>query len=78
MVKKPAIDNVNHPSHYTQGGIECIDAMEAALTPEEFVGYLKGVIIKYVWRCNKKGGIEDIKKLGWYQNRLVQTLEKYV
>ena len=43
-------DPVNQPPHYRQGGIECIDAIAAALTPEEFAGYCKGNILKYVWR----------------------------
>ena len=42
-------DPVNHPAHYTvDKGIECIDAIEATLTPEEFYGYLRGQVIKYV------------------------------
>ena len=50
-------DPVN-PEHYRQGGIECIDAIEAALTPEEFRGYCKGNAMKYIWRMNHhaKGG----------------------
>jgi hypothetical protein len=52
-------DPVN-PEHYRQGGIECIDAIEAALTPEEFRGYCKGNAMKYIWRMNHhaKGGRE--------------------
>ena len=65
------IDNVNHPSHYTDGGIECIEAIEAQLTPEEYKGYLKGNVAKYVWRERHKGGIESLKKAQWYLDRLV-------
>ena len=61
-------DPVNHPNHYTSGSIECIEAIEAALTAEEFRGYLKGNAIKYVWRESKKGGDEDLKKAIWYLN----------
>jgi hypothetical protein len=64
-------DNVNHPSHYTEGTIETIEAIEAALTPEEYRGYLKGNIFKYVWRERYKGGIESLKKARWYQERLI-------
>ena len=67
----PQPDVVNHPSHYTDGGIECIDAIEAQLTPEEYRGYLKGNIAKYVWRECHKGGTESLKKARWYLNRLV-------
>jgi hypothetical protein len=63
-------DNVNSPSHYTGGDIECIDAIQAALTPEEYRGYLKGNIIKYVWRERYKGGAESVAKAGWYLNEL--------
>ena len=67
---QPAYDNVNHPAHYKQGDIECIDAIKAALTPEEFRGYLKGNIIKYTWRERMKGNIESLKKAAWYLRRL--------
>ena len=43
-------DNINHPDHYTKGDIECIDALRAALTPEEFRGSCKGNVLKYIWR----------------------------
>lgn len=63
-------DVVNNPVHYTSGGIECIDAIEAALTPEEFRGYCKGTIIAYIWRERLKGGVQDVEKAAWYINRL--------
>lgn len=59
-------DNVNHPAHYTQGGIECIEAIKASMTPEAFRGYLKGNVEntcggmskKVVWNlCKKHSGI---------------------
>lgn len=65
-------DNVNHPDHYTSGSIECIEAIEASLTTEEYRGYLKGNIMKYVWRERTKGGTESIEKAGWYAKRLVK------
>ena len=66
-------DSIN-PDHY-QGGIECIDAIEEALTPEEFVGFCKGNVFKYLWRCNKKNGIEDLQKAKWYLDRLIDSFE---
>ena len=66
-------DPVN-PSHYA-GKIECIDAIESALSPEEFRGFLRGNIIKYNWRCMQKNGVEDLKKASWYLDRLIKTLE---
>ena len=65
-------DLVNHPSHYTDGGIECIEAIEAQLTVEEYRGYLKGNIAKYVWREKHKGGTESLKKAQWYLGRLIE------
>lgn len=66
-------DNVNHPEHYTQGGIECIDAIKASMTCEEFVGYLKGNCLKYLWRYRNKGKVqEDLKKAQWYLDKLVK------
>lgn len=51
---------------YNAGSIECVDAIEAALTPEEFRGFLKGNVIKYAWRERHKGGAESMKKAQWY------------
>lgn len=68
-----AKDNVNHPSHYTQGGIECIDAIKAAtvgLTGIEAV--CTGNAIKYLWRWKFKNGVEDIRKAIWYLERLLK------
>jgi hypothetical protein len=64
-------DNVNHPAHYKQGDIECIDAIEAALTPEEFRGYCKGNAMKYIWRERHKGQNESLQKAVWYLTKEV-------
>lgn len=71
----PKEDVVNHPYHYTDGIIECIEAIEAALTDEEFRGYCKGNCIKYIWRERHKGGTESLKKAQWYLNRLIERDE---
>jgi len=68
-------DEVNHPDHYTDGAIECIEAIEAQLTADEYRGYLKGNIAKYIWRERHKGEIQSLKKAQWYLDRLVQTVE---
>lgn len=69
---EPANDAVQHPSHYTQGGIECIEAIRASMTADGFCDYCKGNIIKYIWRWRDKGGVEDLRKasvyLGWLIN----------
>lgn len=59
-------DPVNHPQHYTASGIECIDAIRAALTPDEWRGYIKGNAMKYIWREMLKGGDQDLDKAVWY------------
>lgn len=70
-------DDPVNPSHYRAGGIECIDAIEAASTREEFVGFLKGQIIKYLWRAKLKGHEDlDYRKAKWYQDRLDSTMKK--
>lgn len=71
----PQDDMVNCPPHYKMGKVECIDAIQAALTPEEFLGYCKGNVFKYVWRSHFKGGVEDLKKARWYLNRVVGGAE---
>lgn len=68
-------DKVNSPPHYTQGGVECIDAIKAAtygLTG--FEGYCTGNAIKYIWRWKHKNGVEDLKKAHWYIKRLAQEV----
>ena len=65
------IDNVNSPEHYKQGNIECIEAIQAALSPEEFRGYCKGNALKYIWREKHKGGKESLQKAQWYLSALI-------
>jgi hypothetical protein len=66
-------DNVNHPPHYNQGGIECIEAIKAALG-DGFPDYLRGNVIKYLWRYKEKGGVEDLRKAAWYLDRLIKEM----
>lgn len=68
-------EQVNHPPHYNQGSIECIDAIEAALGPEGFAAFLRGQVIKYQWRLGHKDArAQDAAKAHWYSERLVQAL----
>lgn len=69
-------DYVNTPPHYTAGNIECIDAIAAQLTPEEFRGYLKGNVAKYLWRERHKNGRQDQQKALWYLKKLVEDQSK--
>ena len=75
--KEPNVDMVNHPSHYTQGGIECIDALKAATVSKTGIeAVCTANAIKYLWRYEEKNGIEDVKKARWYIDRLIKELEE--
>lgn len=66
-------DPVNHPSHYTSGGIECIEAIKASMMPEAYRGFLKGNVMKYLWRYENKGKpVEDLKKAQTYLTWLIK------
>jgi hypothetical protein len=69
------VDNVNSPSHYGQGKIEAIEYISDFLTKEEYQGYLRGNIAKYLHRFPYKNGIEDLRKAQWYLERLIQEVE---
>jgi hypothetical protein len=70
-------DPVEKPKHYNSGGIEAITAIEASMDQEAYEGYLKGNIMKYLWRYEKKEKpIEDLKKAQWYLDRLIGLRER--
>jgi hypothetical protein len=69
------VDRVNSPPHYGQGNIECIEYIEDFLNQDEFIGYLRGNIAKYMHRFRYKNGVEDLKKAQWYLNRLIKEME---
>lgn len=70
-------DMVNHPKHYTQGGIECIDALKAATVGKCGIeAVCVANVIKYLWRYEEKNGVEDIRKAKWYIERLLKELEE--
>ena len=70
-------DNIN-PKHYKRGAIECIDAIQASLSKEQFKGYLKASAIKYLWRYEQKNKgnqdkiAEDLQKADWFLQRLIK------
>ena len=67
---------VNSPPHYTQGDVECIEAIKAA-TGDGYQGYLQGNIMKYIWRYRAKGqAINDLKKAEWYLKELIVDEQK--
>lgn len=67
-------DVVNHPSHYTQGGIECIQAMEAAFGREVVAHFCLCNAFKYNWRTRNKNGLEDIRKAQWYLKKYLELM----
>ena len=73
LVYETEHDAVNHPSHYTTGGIECIDCIKSALG-ENFMGFLIGNVIKYAYRYRNKNGLEDLKKARWYLERAIKEI----
>lgn len=69
-------DNVNHPSHYQSAcGLECIDALRAFLTPEEFRGLCKGQAVEYILRERGKGRDEDVRKAIWWLEEMEEPHE---
>lgn len=73
---KIAKSNVNHPSHYNQGGVECIEAIKSATEGlNGFEGFCTGNALKYLWRWKHKNGTEDLDKAVWYINRLKEEIQ---
>jgi hypothetical protein len=77
-VETPAIDYVDHPSHYqTESGIEVIDVIDAFTKGlEGVVSFDIGNAIKYVCRWKKKGGVEDLRKAIWYISHAIEREER--
>ena len=73
-----AHDSVNHPAHYTAGGIECIDCIESMIAPikNPTYAFLTGQSLKYLARYTMKNGVEDLKKARWYLDRLIGKVAK--
>jgi len=70
------VDSVNHPPHYTTGGIETLDVIRAKMSSDRFQGYLMGNVLKYLLRCEyKEKRLEDIKKAQFYLNALVEEMD---
>ena len=69
-------DNVNSPSHYMHGKKETIDVIRDCMESDEYHGYLKGNVLKYVSRYKFKGEpLQDLEKAQWYLNRLVKEVK---
>ena len=72
VTPSPSAADPTNPAHYKTGDVECIDAIRAQLTPEQFKGYLKASLVKYVWRYEHKGAaLADLEKGKWFLERLI-------
>ena len=70
-------ETVSHPAHYCQGGVECIDALEAATTGLQGIeAVCTANAIKYLWRWKHKNGVTDLHKAQWYIDRLIKQQEQ--
>lgn len=71
------LEKVDHPPHYNDGAIECIDALASALGPDGFAAFCVGNAVKYLWRYRHKGSpTEDLKKARWYLDRAIDPTGK--
>ena len=70
-------DMVNSPAHYTQGDIECIDAIAQVVKDlDGMEAMCTGNAIKYLWRWKHKNGVEDLKKAQWYLQRMIDNFKE--
>lgn len=69
-------DNVNHPSHYETGKFECIDVMLETHGVEAVKNFCICNAFKYIYRMQRKNGIEDVQKAVWYLNKYIELEDK--
>lgn len=74
---KDEVDMVNHPSHYETGKYECIEVMVEALGADVVMHFCLGNAFKYLYRCRRKNGVEDIEKARWYLNKYLELQEDF-
>lgn len=69
--------DVANPEYYTSGDIECIDAIRASMTDDGFIQYLRGNVMKYIWRYDKKGfAKKDLEKAVWYITKIISMIDE--
>ena len=71
-LQEVSLDNVNHPSHYETGKIECIDVMLETQGEESVKAFCICNAMKYLYRHKKKNGDEDVRKASWYLNKYLE------
>lgn len=66
-------DSVNNPYHYTSGKYECIEVMRDTFGDEKLKAWCILNAFKYLFRCYKKNGDEDLKKANFYLNYIIKN-----
>lgn len=67
---------MKHQDYYKRGKVECLEAIDASMTDEAYQGFLKGNILKYIWRYDLKDGLSDLKKASVYLQKLIELASK--
>ena len=71
------MDEITKPKHYTQGKVECLDAIDSMLEESSRIDFYRTQIVKYMWRLRDKGSpLKDAKKAEFFLCRLIQKLEQ--
>ena len=65
-------EEINHPDRYASGKFECIDVMIDVFGTDAVKHFCILNVFKYLWRAEKKNGVEDIKKAVWYLNKYIE------
>lgn len=69
----PDYDAVNRPNYYNKGGVECIDAVTAAVSNLKGVeAHMTASALQYLWRWKEKNGAEDLRKARWFLDKLIE------
>ena len=76
-VNPPKDEEINHPSRYAGGKYECIDIMLDVFGKEAVKHFCLLNAFKYIWRQEKKGGIEDVKKAVWFLNKYIELSDSH-
>lgn len=71
-----SFDSVSFPKHYCSGSVELVDVWRASMSHEELCGFFRGNILKYIFRCERKNGVEDLKKARVYLEWLIKEKEE--
>mgnify|MGYP003316237561 CR=1 FL=1 len=70
------MNDILKPKHYTQGNVECLDAIDSMLEECSRIEFYRTQIVKYMWRLRDKGdALKNAKKAEFYFFRLIQKLE---